>query len=63
VGGYAADDVTLNSYTLINAHIQYTYNNHIVLYADVQNIGNVAFQEINGYNAIGRMLMLGLRVK
>jgi len=63
VGGYAADDVTLNSYTLINAHIQYTYNNHIVLYADVQNIGNVAFQEINGYNTIGRMLMLGLRVK
>ena len=63
VGGYAAEDVSLKSYTLLNAHIQYKFSKHIVLYADAQNIGNVAFQEINGYNAMGRMLMLGFRVK
>jgi vitamin B12 transporter len=63
VGGYAAEDVTLNSYTLLNAHIQYNYNKHLVLYADGQNIGNAVFQEINGYNAMGRMMMVGLRLK
>ena len=63
VGGYAAADVGLKSYTLLNAHIQYKFSKHLVIYADAQNIGNVAFQEINGYNAMGRMLMLGLRLK
>jgi len=63
VDGYAEEDVSLNSYTLLNAHIQYTYNKHIVLYADGQNLGNTTFNEINGYSAMGRMLMLGLRVK
>ena len=63
VGGYAAEDVSLKSYTLLNAHIQYKFGKHILLYADAQNLGNVAFQEINGYNAMGRMLMLGLRLK
>jgi vitamin B12 transporter len=63
VGGYAAADVGLKSFTLLNAHIQYKFSKHLVIYADAQNIGNVAFQEINGYNAMGRMLMLGLRLK
>ena len=62
VGGYAAKDVNLKSYTLINAHIQYKLNKHILLYADAQNIGNVVFQEINGYNAMGRMFLFGLRL-
>ena len=63
VGGYAAEDVSLKSYTLINAHIQYNYNKHVLLYADGQNLGNAVFQEINGYNAMGRRLMIGLRLK
>ena len=63
VGGYAAADVGLKSFTLLNAHIQYKFSKHLVIYSDAQNIGNVAFQEINGYNAMGRMLMLGLRLK
>jgi len=62
VGGYAAEDVSLKSYTLLNAHIQYKYNKHILLYADAQNIGNTVFQEINGYNAIGRMVQFGIRL-
>jgi vitamin B12 transporter len=63
VGGYAAEDITLKNYTLINAHVQYKLNKHILLYADGQNLGNVAFQEINGYNAMGRMFLVGLRLK
>ena len=63
VGEYGTEDVTLNSYMLLNAHIQYKYNKHILLYADAQNLRNVVFQEINGYNAMGRMLMLGLKLK
>ena len=63
VGGYAAEDVSLKSYTLLNAHIQYSINKHFIVYADGQNLGNKVFNEINGYNAIGRMLMIGLRIK
>jgi outer membrane cobalamin receptor len=63
VGGYAAADVILNDYTLLNAHIQYKLNKHILLYADGQNLANAVFQEINGYNTMGRMLMIGIRVK
>jgi vitamin B12 transporter len=61
VGGYAEEDISLKSYTLLNAHIQYKYNKYILLYADAQNIGNKVFQEINGYNAMGRMFMIGIR--
>jgi vitamin B12 transporter len=63
VGGYAAADVILNDYTLLNAHIQYKLNKDILLYADGQNLANAVFQEINGYNTMGRMLMIGIRVK
>jgi len=63
VGGCAAEDVSLKSYTLLNAHIQYSINKHFIVYADGQNQGNKVFNEINGYNAIGRMLMIGLRIK
>ncbi len=63
VGGYAAEDVSLKSYTLLNAHVQYSINRHFIVYADVQNLGNKVFNEINGYNAMGRMLMLGLRIR
>jgi len=63
VAGYAEEDVSLKSYTLLHAHIQYNYNKHMIWYADGQNLGNVVFQEINGYNSIGRMLVFGLRIK
>ncbi|TRZ81550.1 MAG: TonB-dependent receptor [Sediminibacterium sp.] len=63
VGGYATEDVILKSYTLLNAHIQYSIHKHFIVYADGQNLGNTVFNEINGYNAMGRMLMIGLRIK
>ena len=63
VGGYAAPDILLNYYTLVNAHIQYKMNNHFTLFADGQNLGNAHFQEINGYNTIGRRFLFGIRLR
>jgi vitamin B12 transporter len=62
VGGYASPDVTLSYYTLLNAAIQYKWNKRIVVFANGQNLLNDNFSEVNGYNAIGRMLQFGIRV-
>ncbi len=63
VGGYAAPDVLLNYYTLINAHIAYKLNRRWILFADGQNLANEQFQEINGYSTMGRTLMFGIRLR
>jgi vitamin B12 transporter len=62
VGGYAKPDVTLGYYTLINASIQYKWSNRITVFANGQNLLNDNFNEINGYNAIGRMVQFGIRL-
>jgi outer membrane cobalamin receptor len=62
VGGYAKPDVTLGYYTLINASIQYKWSNRITVFANGQNLLNDNFNEINGYNAIGRMFQFGIRL-
>jgi len=62
VGGYATQDVKLNDYTLLNAHVQYQSNKRISFYADLQNILQTRFQEIYGYNTIGRTIQIGVRL-
>ena len=62
VGAYASPDVTLSYYTLLNAHLQYKWNKHLVLFANGQNLLNDQFNEIYGYNAIGRMVQFGIRL-
>lgn len=62
VGGYAAQDVLLGYYTLVNAHMNYKLNRRWLLFVDGQNMANEHFQEINGYNTIGSMFQLGLRL-
>jgi vitamin B12 transporter len=62
VGGYATPDVTLGYYTLLNAAIQYKWSNRIVLFANGQNLLNDQFNEIYGYNAIGKMVQFGIRL-
>ena len=62
VGGYATDDVKLQDYTLFNAHVQYKMSKHVLLFSDIQNATNTTFNEINGYNSIGRMWMLGIQI-
>ncbi len=63
VGGYATSDVKLGNYTLLNAHIQYNANKRILIYADLQNILEDRFQEIYGYNTIGRTIQIGFRLR
>jgi len=62
VGGYATPDVKLDYYTLFNAHIQYRENNWLSFYLDVQNILQDRFQEIYGYNTMGRMIQFGFKL-
>ena len=62
VGGYAKPDVTLGYYTLLNASIQYKWSKRITVFANGQNLLNDNFNEINGYNAIGRMFQFGIRL-
>jgi len=60
VGGYGTADVVLDYYTLLNAHLSYQYSKRFQLYADAQNILNDHFQEINGYNTMGRTIQIGI---
>ncbi len=62
VGGYATPDVKLDYFTLFNAHIQYRENNWLSFYLDVQNILQDRFQEIYGYNTMGRMIQFGFKL-
>ena len=62
VGGYATPDVKLNYYTLVNAHIQYRENKWLSFFVDLQNILEDRFQEINGYNTMGRTFQIGFRL-
>jgi vitamin B12 transporter len=62
VGGYATPDVKLDDYTLLNAHIQYKENNWLSFFVDLQNIFQNRFQEIYGYNSIGRTVQFGFRL-
>jgi vitamin B12 transporter len=62
VGVYGAPDVTLGYYTLLNASLQYKWSNRITVFANGQNLLNDNFSEVNGYNAIGRMIQFGIRL-
>ena len=48
-------------YTLLNAHIQYQTTKRLSFYIDLQNILQDRFQEIYGYNTMGRTIQLGFR--
>jgi vitamin B12 transporter len=62
VGGYGVPDVTLGYYTLLNASLQYKWSKRISVFANGQNLLNDNFSEVNGYNAIGRMIQFGIRL-
>ena len=62
VGGYATQDVKLDYYTLLNAHIQYQASKGLSFYVDMQNILQDQFQEIYGYNTMGRTIQIGFRL-
>jgi vitamin B12 transporter len=52
--------VLLNSYFLVNAYAEYKWRNNVKFFADLQNITNRKFFDINGYNAIPFLINGGI---
>lgn len=60
IGGYQTPDVTLASYFLLGANINYELNEQIRFFADAQNITNKRFFDIRGLNAAPLMFNAGI---
>ncbi len=62
VGGFRVADVELGDYFLLSAYAEYELKNKIKFFADVQNIGNIKFFDVRGFNAIPTMVNAGVRL-
>jgi vitamin B12 transporter len=60
VGGYKKQDIKLDSYFLLGANAQFIFNHKLKAFADAQNIGNVKFFDIRGFNSIPFLLNVGV---
>jgi len=60
VGGYQANDVLLGSYFLFNAYAEYRWKSSVKFFADLQNITNKKFFDINGFNSIPFLISGGV---
>ncbi len=63
VGGYKKADIKLDSYFLLGAYAEYQINKNIKTFVDAQNIGNVKFFDVRGYNSIPFMANVGVSFK
>ena len=60
--GFAAEDVTLDAYTLINLYAEYRImENRIAVFGDVKNLFNSDFTEVYGFNTTGIAVKAGVR--
>jgi len=62
VGGYRRADVALDDYFIWGAYADYTLNNNIKFYADLQNIANRKFYDLRGFNSIPLLFNAGLTI-
>lgn len=62
IGGYRKDDVLLKNYFLLNAYAECKWKSGIRFFADLQNLTGKQFVDIRGYNAIPRLLSVGVQV-
>lgn len=62
LGGYQMEDVKLDGYFLLNAHIQYKWREHIRFFADGQNLLDKTFFDLRGYNSLPFTVVCGLAV-
>ena len=60
VGAYKKPDVLLGSYFLTGAYAEYKTGTAVKLFVDVQNIFNVKFFDVNGYNSIPSLFNAGV---
>jgi vitamin B12 transporter len=62
IGEYQQPDVALKAYFLLNAFAEYRATKWLRLFADVQNVSNTHFIEVNGYNAIPTLVNGGFSI-
>ncbi len=61
---YAAQDITLNDYVLVNFYAEYGFlNQRLKLFADIRNIGDKKYSDIYGYNTAGFNAYGGFRFR
>lgn len=61
---FAQEDVTLDSYTIVNLYTEYTISQHgVTVFGDVKNLFNSDFTEVYGFNATGIAVKGGVRVR
>ncbi|HAN37811.1 MAG TPA: hypothetical protein DCQ29_02830 [Chitinophagaceae bacterium] len=60
VGGFRRADVALSDYTLFSAYASYTINEHVKVFADVQNMFGQKFFDIRGFAAMPRLAQIGI---
>ena len=61
-GVYKIPDVTLDSYFILGAYVQYVVNKNIKLYVEGKNITNKKFFDLYGYNSIPALFNGGITV-
>ena len=61
LGGYQVPDVLLKSYFLLGGYAEYKLKKYFTIFADVKNITNTKYTEINGYNTRGFNFLAGFR--
>ena len=57
---YAANDVVLDKYFLLNAYAEYKIRDYLKLFVDAQNLTNKKFFDVRGYNSIPFLLNAGV---
>ena len=61
---YAPQDVSLESYTIVNLYAEYALlNNRLKIFADLRNILNKDYSDIYGYNTAGFNAYGGIRFR
>lgn len=61
--GFAAEDVTLDPYLLVNLFTEYSFlDRRFSLFADFKNLLNSDFTEVYGYNTTGTSVQAGLKL-
>jgi len=58
---YSTSIITLKSYSLLDAHLQYTINKHFSLFADFKNVLDQKYTDWIGYNTSRFNFMEGIR--
>ncbi|TAJ53317.1 MAG: TonB-dependent receptor [Chitinophagaceae bacterium] len=60
IGGYKKTDVSLDSYFILGAYADYTLNEHVRFFADLQNLTGRKFFDVRGFNSIPTMFNTGV---